>query len=55
MVCPFLLPASFDVQRRHQKILEETPSPFVGPELRQRLQAAAVRLGQLALYRWVGC
>ena len=40
------------IQRRHQKILEETPSPFVGPELRSKLQAAAVRLGKLAKYRW---
>lgn len=42
------------IQRRHQKILEETPSPFVTPELRERLQSAAVRLGQLAKYRSAG-
>ena len=42
------------VQRRHQKVLEETPSPFVTPELRAALQGAAVRLGQLAKYRWAG-
>jgi acetyl/propionyl-CoA carboxylase alpha subunit len=40
------------IQRRHQKILEETPSPFVTPELRAALQGAAVRLGRLAKYRW---
>ncbi len=33
------------VQRRHQKIAEETPSPAVGPELRARLFDAAVRAG----------
>ena len=30
------------IQRRHQKIIEEAPSPFVSPELRARLSAAAV-------------
>lgn len=46
-----LLLSTSGVQRRHQKILEETPSPFVTPELREELQSAAVRLGQLAKYR----
>lgn len=43
--------AARPLQRRHQKILEETPSPFVTPELRERLQGAAIRLGQKAKYR----
>ncbi len=30
-------------QRRYQKVLEESPSPFVGAELRQRMGAAAVQ------------
>ena len=42
------------VQRRHQKVAEETPSPGVGPELRGRLQAAAVRAGQVVGYRGAG-
>jgi urea carboxylase len=42
------------IQRRHQKILEETPSPFVGPELRAALQGAALRLGRQAKYRSAG-
>jgi acetyl-CoA carboxylase biotin carboxylase subunit len=38
------------VQRRHQKIAEETPSPAVGPELRARLFDAAVRAGNAVGY-----
>lgn len=32
------------IQRRHQKILEETPSPVVSPEMRERMGAAALDL-----------
>jgi acetyl-CoA carboxylase, biotin carboxylase subunit len=42
------------VQRRHQKIAEETPSPAVGPELRARLFDAAVRAGAAVGYRNAG-
>ncbi len=38
------------VQRRHQKIAEETPSPAVGPQLRARLFDAAVRAGTAVGY-----
>ena len=32
------------IQRRHQKVIEESPSPFVTPELRERMGASAVAL-----------
>jgi acetyl-CoA carboxylase biotin carboxylase subunit len=34
------------VQRRHQKVIEESPSPFITTELRGRLRQAAKRLAQ---------
>jgi len=42
------------VQRRHQKVAEETPSPGVGPALRERMLAAAVRAGEAVGYRGAG-
>lgn len=38
------------IQRRHQKIIEETPSPALSPELRQRITQAAVQAGRAAGY-----
>jgi len=37
-------------QRRYQKVLEETPSPFVTPELRATMGAAAVAAGRALDY-----
>ncbi|MFT4218984.1 MAG: biotin carboxylase N-terminal domain-containing protein [Microbacterium sp.] len=42
------------VQRRHQKVAEESPSPGVGPELRARMLQAAVRAGEAVDYRNAG-
>jgi acetyl-CoA carboxylase biotin carboxylase subunit len=42
------------VQRRHQKVAEETPSPGVGPVLREHLLAAGVRAGEAVGYRGAG-
>ncbi|MFD6567548.1 acetyl/propionyl/methylcrotonyl-CoA carboxylase subunit alpha [Micromonospora profundi] len=42
------------VQRRNQKLVEESPSPAVSPELRDRLLAAAVRAGEAVSYRNAG-
>jgi acetyl/propionyl-CoA carboxylase alpha subunit len=42
------------LQRRHQKVVEECPSPVVGPELRERLSAAAVAAARAVEYRSCG-
>ncbi len=42
------------VQRRHQKIVEETPSPGLPEDVRERMLAAAVRAGEAVEYRNAG-
>lgn len=42
------------LQRRQQKIVEETPSPFVSPELRAAMGEAAVSLAKSVNYRGAG-
>jgi acetyl-CoA carboxylase biotin carboxylase subunit len=42
------------VQRRHQKVAEETPSPGVSAALRERMLAAAVQAGKAVGYRGAG-
>lgn len=42
------------IQRRHQKLVEETPSTAVSPELRTELQDASIRLARAANYWNVG-
>ena len=42
------------LQRRHQKLIEEAPAAQLDPELRARMTADAVRLGQRLKYRGVG-
>ena len=42
------------IQRRHQKLIEETPSPFMTPELRQKMGTAAKAAGEIIKYEGVG-
>jgi acetyl/propionyl-CoA carboxylase alpha subunit len=42
------------IQRRYQKIIEEAPSPTIGPELREELCDAAVRAGRALGYVGAG-
>jgi acetyl/propionyl-CoA carboxylase alpha subunit len=41
-------------QRRHQKIIEESPSPLLPPDLRKKMGAAAVRAAKAVNYRNAG-
>lgn len=42
------------IQRRHQKLLEESPSPALSPELREKMGSAAVRAAQSIGYVGAG-
>jgi geranyl-CoA carboxylase alpha subunit len=42
------------IQRRHQKVIEEAPSPAVSPELRERMGAAAVQAARAVGYVGAG-
>lgn len=42
------------IQRRHQKLIEEAPSPFVDEELRERMGDAAIKAGEAINYEGVG-
>ena len=42
------------IQRRHQKVVEEAPSPFVDPDLRARMGEAAVNAAKACNYRGAG-
>ena len=42
------------VQRRYQKIIEESPSPFITNDLREKMVKAAVDLAKAAKYRSAG-
>jgi acetyl-CoA carboxylase biotin carboxylase subunit len=42
------------IQRRHQKLVEESPSPFMTPELRKKMGAAAIKAASAISYESVG-
>jgi acetyl-CoA carboxylase biotin carboxylase subunit len=42
------------IQRRHQKLTEETPSPFMTPELREEMGSAAVKAAEHIKYEGAG-
>jgi propionyl-CoA carboxylase alpha chain len=42
------------IQRRHQKVVEEAPSPFVDPEMRKKMGEQAVALSQAVGYYSAG-
>ncbi len=42
------------IQRRNQKMIEESPSPFISNELRKELGEAAIRIAKISNYRSAG-
>jgi acetyl-CoA carboxylase, biotin carboxylase subunit len=42
------------IQRRHQKLVEETPSPFMTDELREQMGQAAIKAAEAVRYEGVG-
>ena len=42
------------IQRRHQKLVEETPSPFMTSELRDKMGEAAIKAAKAVRYEGVG-
>ena len=42
------------IQRRHQKLIEETPSPFMTPQLREKMGKAAIKAAKAINYEGVG-
>ncbi len=42
------------IQRRHQKLVEESPSPFMTPELRKKMGEAAIKGAQAVQYEGAG-
>src|SRR5438445_7724423 len=52
--CVWLGERDCSIQRRHQKVLEESPSPAVSPELRRQMGEVAVRAAQAAGYTNAG-
>jgi acetyl-CoA carboxylase biotin carboxylase subunit len=42
------------IQRRHQKLVEESPSPFVNESLRKKMGKAAIKAGKAIDYEGVG-
>ena len=50
----FLGERECSIQRRHQKVIEEAPSPFISPETRAAMGAQAVELARAVDYRSAG-
>jgi acetyl-CoA carboxylase biotin carboxylase subunit len=52
--CVWLGERECSIQRRHQKVLEESPSPLVDPDMRRRMGEIAVRVAKAANYTNAG-
>jgi acetyl-CoA carboxylase biotin carboxylase subunit len=52
--CLHLLERECSIQRRHQKVVEESPSPFLDQETREKICRAAVEAARAVAYTGVG-
>ncbi|HZQ67010.1 MAG TPA: acetyl-CoA carboxylase biotin carboxylase subunit [Terriglobales bacterium] len=52
--CVYLGERECSIQRRHQKVLEESPSPLVDPDMRRRMGEIAVRVAKAGNYTNAG-
>lgn len=50
----YLFERECSIQRRHQKIIEESPSPALDPELRERMGETAVKIVKASNYNNIG-
>ncbi len=50
----YLFERECSIQRRHQKVIEEAPSPLMTPQLRREMGAAALRLAEACNYVGAG-
>jgi acetyl/propionyl-CoA carboxylase alpha subunit len=49
-----LLDRECSIQRRHQKVIEESPSPWLSPDLRRQMSKTAISIGALLEYESAG-
>ena len=52
--CVYLWERECSIQRRHQKVIEEAPSPFISEETRRAMGEQAVRLARAVKYQSAG-
>jgi acetyl/propionyl-CoA carboxylase alpha subunit len=52
--CISLFERECSIQRRHQKVIEESPSPYMTPQLLKKMSDAATEIGKLLKYEGAG-
>ncbi|TVY93941.1 Methylcrotonoyl-CoA carboxylase subunit alpha, mitochondrial [Lachnellula willkommii] len=49
-----LMDRECSIQRRHQKVIEEAPSPWLSPRLRKEMSRKAIQIGEMLRYESAG-